>query len=110
VHDPMTAAPESSSSGTPEPARGSATAGPSNLPGDPRACSTKTTATPTWRAIQEQPVILSANYPRPERRSTDGQEILKAIRLDFQTGSDLAFQVELRRFELRTSCMPYVAT
>jgi hypothetical protein len=42
-------------------------------------CSTTAFAAPDRRVIESQSVRLSANFPRPERRSTDGQVILKAI-------------------------------
>jgi len=50
---------------------------------DPRrarpGCSTTAFAAPDRRVIESQSVRLSANFLRPERRSTDGQVILKAI-------------------------------
>ena len=42
-------------------------------------CSTTAFAAPDRRVIESQSVRLSANFLRPERRSTDGQVILKAI-------------------------------
>ena len=42
-------------------------------------CSTRAFAAPDRRVIESQSVRLSANFLRPERRSTDGQVILKAI-------------------------------
>jgi hypothetical protein len=47
--------------------------------------------------------------PRPERRSDDGQTILKAALEGYRLGSDLGNLVELRGFEPRTSCMPFLA-
>jgi hypothetical protein len=44
---------------------------------------------------------------RSSQRSIDGQAILKALGLRLETEPDLAFRVELRGFEPRTSCMPY---
>jgi hypothetical protein len=41
------------------------------------ACSTSVSAAPDRRAIESQSLRLSANSLRPERRSTDGQVILK---------------------------------
>ena len=58
------------------------------------------------RADQSQTVRLSANPPRPPRRSNDGQAILRAILLELGTCSDLVFRVELWGFEPQTSCMP----
>jgi hypothetical protein len=52
-------------------------------------------------------VRLRAGQRRPERRSDDGQPILKPIRMAPDLHSDLEFLVELRGFEPRTSCMPW---
>jgi hypothetical protein len=41
-------------------------------------CSTNVPATPDRRAIESQSVRLGASFLRPERRSDDGQMILKA--------------------------------
>jgi hypothetical protein len=42
-----------------------------------RFCSISATAASNRRAIESQSVRLSANFLRPERRSDDGQTILK---------------------------------
>jgi hypothetical protein len=44
----------------------------------------------------------------PAHGQMNGQAILKAIRLDLEACSELGKRVELRRLELRTSCMPYL--
>jgi len=51
-------------------------------------------------------VRLSAGQRRPERRSNDGQPILKPIQMVPDLRSDLGFLVELWGFEPQTSCMP----
>jgi hypothetical protein len=84
-----------------------AAARPSTLPGGAPACSTNTTATPIWRAIQEQNVILTANYPRPERRSNHGRAILRGDQIVPEPAFDLVFLVELSGLEPLTSCMPW---
>ena len=45
--------------------------------GETSACSTSVSRTPDPHAIESQSVRLSANFLRPERRSDDGQMILK---------------------------------
>jgi hypothetical protein len=55
-----------------------ATANPTRGGHDP-GCSTRAFAAPDRRVIEAQAVPLSANFLRTERRSTDGQVILKAI-------------------------------
>jgi hypothetical protein len=52
-------------------------------------CSTRAFATPDRRVIENQSVRLSANSPRPERRSNDGQLILTATSDQSQEPSDL---------------------
>jgi hypothetical protein len=51
-------------------------------------------------------VRFSASYRCPERRSNDGQRILKPARVIPESHSDLEFPVELWGFEPQTSCMP----
>ena len=50
---------------------------------------------------------LRARQRRPERRSNDGQSILKPIQMASDLHSELEFLVELWGFEPQTSCMPY---
>jgi hypothetical protein len=62
-------------------------------------CSTRAFAAPDRRVIESQAGRLSANslrplyanFPRPERRSTDGQVILEAISDGSEESSDLLF-------------------
>ena len=82
------------------------------LEGRPRArhgagrCSASRASSPGAHVIWRRPVRLDAGKQRPERRSTDGQTILKAASEGWKLGSDLRKLVELRGFEPRTSCMP----
>jgi hypothetical protein len=54
-------------------------------------CSTRAFAAPDRRVIESQPVRLSANFLRPERRSTDGQVILKRTSGRSENRPDLLF-------------------
>jgi hypothetical protein len=54
-------------------------------------CSTRAFAAPDRRVIESQPVRLSANSLRPERRSTDGQVILKRTSGRSESRPDLLF-------------------
>ena len=58
-------------------------------------------------AIEGQSVRLTAGQRRPERRSNDGQPILKPIQMAPGLHSDLGFLVELWGFEPQSSCMPW---
>ena len=55
----------------------------------PPACSTGAVDTADPSAIRGQPVRLSANSLRPERRSTDGQTILKVSLAGWKPAPDL---------------------
>src|ERR1019366_2798356 len=70
------------------------------------ACSANTAPGSARPAIEGQSVRLSAGQQRPERRSNDGQPILKPTRMASGQHSDLEFLVELWGFEPQTSCMP----
>jgi hypothetical protein len=54
-------------------------------------CSTRAFAAPDRRVIESQSVRLSANFLRPERRSTDGQVILKRTSGRSENRPDLLF-------------------
>ena len=54
-------------------------------------CSTRGFAVPDRRVIEGQSVRLSANFLRPERRSTDGQVILKRTSGRSENRPDLLF-------------------
>src|ERR1700733_8004259 len=54
-------------------------------------CSTRAFAAPDRRVIESQSVWLSANFLRPERRSTDGQVILKRTTGRSENRPDLLF-------------------
>ena len=54
-------------------------------------CSTRAFAAPDRRVIDSQSVRLSANSLRPERRSTDGQVILKRTSGRSENRPDLLF-------------------
>jgi hypothetical protein len=62
---------------------------------DPRrhhpGCSTRAFAAPDRRVIESQSVRLSANFLRSERRSTDGQVILKQTSGRSENRPDLLF-------------------
>src|ERR1035438_6870960 len=53
------------------------------------SCSTSVTTTSNRRAAESRSVRLSANSPRPERRSDDGQRILKPRWPHLEQPSDL---------------------
>jgi hypothetical protein len=57
--------------------------------GETSACSTSISRTSDRHAIESQSVPLSASFTRPERRSDDGQTILKVFRADQKPGPDL---------------------
>ena len=67
-----------------------ATANATRAGHDPR-CSTRAFTAPDRRVIESQSVRLSANFPRPERRSTDGQAILKRTSGRSENRPDLLF-------------------
>ncbi len=69
-------------------------------------CSTAPVIAGARGAICGQIMALDVHSSRPERRSDDGQTILKAASAGWKLGSDLGKLVELRGFEPRTSCMP----
>jgi hypothetical protein len=54
-------------------------------------CSTRAFAATDRRVIESHSVRLSANFLRPERRSTDGQMILKRTSDRSETRPDLLF-------------------
>src|ERR1022692_2618458 len=57
------------------------------------ACSTSTTVTVGQRAINSQSVRRTASQSRPERRSNDGQPILKPVQITRKPHPDLQFLV-----------------
>jgi hypothetical protein len=69
-------------------------------------CSTAPVIAGARGAICGQIMALDVHSSRPERRSDDGQTILKAALEGWKLGSHLGKLVELRGFEPRTSCMP----
>jgi hypothetical protein len=72
-------------------------------------CSTAPVIAGARGAICGQIMALDVHSSRPERRSDDGQTILKAALEGWKLGSHLGKLVELRGFEPRTSCMPFLA-
>ena len=70
-------------------------------------CSTAPVIASARGAICGQIMALDVHSPRPERRSDDGQTILKAALEGRKLGPHLGKLVELRGFEPRTSCMPW---
>ena len=70
-------------------------------------CSTAPVIAGARGAICGQIMALDVHSSRPERRSDDGQTILKAASAGWKLGSHLGKLVELRGFEPRTSCMPW---
>ena len=69
-------------------------------------CSTAPVIAGARGAICGQIMALDVHSSRPERRSDDGQTILKAALAGWKLRSHLGKLVELRGFEPRTSCMP----
>ena len=72
-------------------------------------CSTAPVIAGARGAICSQIMALDVHSSRLERRSDDGQTILKAALKGWRLGSDLGKLVELRGFEPRTSCMAFRA-
>ena len=62
-----------------------------SLCGHALGCSTRAFAATDRRVIESHSVRLSANFLRPERRSTDGQMILKRTSGPSETRPDLLF-------------------
>lgn len=53
------------------------------------ACSTRTAASPGQRVIEGQPMTVSAASTRPDRRSNNGQTILKDLWPNLELGSEV---------------------
>src|ERR1035437_4797291 len=86
----------------PQPPRLLAGPGPVCPPADtavPRGCSTDSGITLVLCALQRHFVMPSASITRPARRSTDGQTILRSVRIDPALFPDLVFLVGATGFE-----------